>query len=113
MRSDRLIAVSHQLSAEYGISPGASRARAGEFETSILLFFRPDLVNMDAAAEGFTGDIGPLIPDLLKHGLAKATANGILGDGRPGDAARGEKYVEAWRDLVLKKVERDASVAAQ
>jgi creatinine amidohydrolase/Fe(II)-dependent formamide hydrolase-like protein len=110
---NQLLAVSHQLSAEYGISPGASGAHAGEFETSILLFLRPDLVHMDAAAEGFTGDIGPLIPELLKQGLAKVTANGILGDGRLGDAARGEKYLEAWLDLVLKKVANDASVAAR
>ena len=110
---NQLIAISHKLSAEYGISPGASGAHAGEFETSILLFIRPDLVNMGAAAEGFTGDIRPLIPELLKHGLAKVTANGILGDGRLGDAARGKKYLEAWLDLVLKKIESDAAVAAR
>ena len=66
---------------------------------------------MDRAEEGFTKDIGPLIPDLLKHGLAKVTANGILGDGRLGDASRGEKYLSAWLDLIVSEVER-ASVAA-
>jgi len=101
---NRLIAASHELSKRYGISPGASGAHAGEFETSILLFLRPDLVNMKAAAEGFTGNIEPLIPDLLKHGLAGVTANGVLGDGRLGEASRGEEYLRAWLDLILTEV---------
>jgi creatinine amidohydrolase/Fe(II)-dependent formamide hydrolase-like protein len=107
----RLIDASHKLSGEYGVTPGASGAHAGEFETSILLFLRPDLVDMDRAEEGFTKDIGPLIPDLLKHGLAKVTANGVLGDARPADASRGKKYLVAWLDLIVSEVER-ASVAA-
>ena len=107
----QLIDASHKLSSEFDITPGASGAHAGEFETSILLFLRPDLVEMDHAEEGFTQDIGPLIPDLLKYGLAKVTANGILGDGRQGDASRGKKYLLAWLDLIVSEVER-ASVAA-
>jgi creatinine amidohydrolase/Fe(II)-dependent formamide hydrolase-like protein len=107
----RLIDSSHKLSSEYGVSPGASGAHAGEFETSILLFLRPDLVEMDRAEEGFTKDIGSLIPDLLKFGLAKVTANGVLGDARPADASRGERYLLAWLDLILAEIER-TSVAA-
>lgn len=107
----QLIDASHKLSSEFGIAPGASGAHAGEFETSILLFMCPELVDMDHAEEGFTNDIGPLIPDLLKYGLAKVTANGILGDGRLGDATRGEKYLLAWLDLIISEVER-TSVAA-
>jgi creatinine amidohydrolase len=110
---NRLLAVSHKLSAENGISAGVSGAHAGEFETSILLFLRPDLVNMDAAAEGFTGDIRPLMSDLFRHGLKAVTANGILGDGRQGDAARGEKYLQAWLDLILADIESHASAAVQ
>lgn len=106
-----LIDASHKLSSEFGITPGASGAHAGEFETSILLFMRPDLVDMGRAQEGFTGEIGPLIPDLLKHGLARVTANGILGDGRLGDASRGEKYLLAWLDLILAEI-KQASAAA-
>jgi creatinine amidohydrolase/Fe(II)-dependent formamide hydrolase-like protein len=109
----RLIEASHKLSNEHGISSGASGAHAGEFETSILLFLRPDLVNMAAAVEGFTGDIEPLIPDLLKHGLAKVTSNGILGDGRLGDASRGEEYLNAWLKLILTEVQAHRSATVQ
>jgi creatinine amidohydrolase/Fe(II)-dependent formamide hydrolase-like protein len=105
----RLIAASHKLSNEFGIAPGASGAHAGEFETSILLFLRPDLVEMNRAEEGFTKDIGPLIPDLLKYGLAKVTHNGILGDGRLGDASRGARYLGAWLDLILDEVHASAA----
>jgi creatinine amidohydrolase len=97
----RLVEVSHRLSKEYGIAPGASGAHAGEFETSILLHLRPDLVDMQQAEEGFTGEFAPMIPDLLKYGLARVTKNGILGDGRSGDGARGERYLLAWLDLIM------------
>jgi len=103
---NRLVAVSHDLSKKYGVSPGASGAHAGEFETSILLYLRPDLVDMTRAEEGFTGDFAPIIPDLLKHGLAKVTTNGILGDGRLGDSRRGEEYLRAWLDLILAEIEK-------
>jgi creatinine amidohydrolase/Fe(II)-dependent formamide hydrolase-like protein len=103
-----LIDASHKLSNKFGITAGASGAHAGEFETSILLFLRPDLVEMNCAEEGFTQDIAPLIPDLLKYGLARVTANGILGDGRLGDPTRGEKYLEAWLDLILNEINATA-----
>ena len=108
---NRLIEVSHELSKEFGISPGASGAHAGELETSILLFLRPDLVDMSRAEEGFTGEIAPIIPDLLKYGLVKVTANGILGDGRLGDGRRGEKYLLAWLDLILAEIEQPSMSA--
>jgi len=91
------------LSREFGVSPGASGAHAGEYETSILLYLRPDLVDMKRAEEGFTGDITPMIPELLAHGLAKVTANGVLGDGRLGDGNRGKRYLEAWLELILQQ----------
>jgi creatinine amidohydrolase len=102
----RLVAVSHERSARYGVSAGASGAHAGEYETSILLHLRPDLVDMQRAEEGFTGDFTPIIPDLLKHGLAKVTANGVLGDGRLGDARRGENYLQAWLELIFAEIEK-------
>ncbi len=107
----QLITASHVASGEFGISAGASGAHAGELETSIMLFLRPDLVDMKHAEEGFTGDIGPLIPDLLKYGLAKVTSNGILGDGRLGDAHRGMRYLERWLDLICGKITSSSSLA--
>jgi creatinine amidohydrolase/Fe(II)-dependent formamide hydrolase-like protein len=107
---NQLIEASQKLSGEFGVTPGASGAHAGEFETSIILFLRPDLVDISRAEEGVTGDSRPLIPDLLKHGLARVSANGILGDGRLGQASRGERYLEMWVDLIMKQV--NASAAA-
>jgi creatinine amidohydrolase/Fe(II)-dependent formamide hydrolase-like protein len=56
----RLLEVSHKVCNQYGISAGAAGVHAGELETSILLFLRPDLVDMTRAEEGFTGDITPI-----------------------------------------------------
>jgi creatinine amidohydrolase len=101
---NRLVEVSHSLSREFGVSPGASGAHAGEYETSILLYLRPDLVDMKRAEEGFIGDLTPMIQELFTHGLAKVTANGVLGDGRLGDGNRGKRYLEAWLELILQQV---------
>ena len=64
---------------------------------------------MQRAEEGFTGAFEPIIPDLLKHGLAKVTANGILGDGRLGDASRGKAYLDAWLELIFEELEKSNS----
>jgi len=109
----RLIEMSHGLSKQHGVSAGASGAHAGEFETSILLYIRPDLVNMKAAAEGFTGEFAPIMSDLLKYGLAKVTANGILGDGRLGAAERGEEYLDAWLRLIMDEIKSHATATVQ
>jgi creatinine amidohydrolase len=105
----QLVIASHQASAEFGISADASGAHAGEFETSIMLFLHPGLVDMKRAEQGFTGDITPLIPDLLQNGLAKVTVNGILGDGRPSDAKRGARYLEVWLNLAMAAIKSAAA----
>jgi hypothetical protein len=52
-----------------------------------------------------------MIPDLLQHGLSKVIANGILGDGRPGDATRGKRCLEVWLDLILREADARTAVA--
>jgi creatinine amidohydrolase len=105
-----LLATSHQLSGSYGVSPEASGAHAGEFETSILLYLHPNLVDMTKAAEGFVGDFIGAIPELMRDGVAKLSANGILGDARGSDGRRGQSYLAAWVELILDEVEKSSAV---
>jgi creatinine amidohydrolase/Fe(II)-dependent formamide hydrolase-like protein len=90
-----------KVSAAHGISPAVSGIHAGEFETSVVLHLRPDLVVMERAEEGFVGDITQAIPQLLKEGVHSVSSNGILGDARPAQAERGRAYLEAWVDMIV------------
>jgi creatinine amidohydrolase len=47
-------------------------------ETSMMLYLHPDLVHMDRAVTGFTGESS--LDDVLTRGMRAITPNGILGD---------------------------------
>jgi creatinine amidohydrolase len=100
----KVLDMSHEASGVYGISPEASGAHAGEFETSIILYLHPDLVDMTKAAQGFMGDLATAIPEVMRSGVARISPNGILGDARDGDGRRGEKYLAGWVDLIVDEV---------
>jgi creatinine amidohydrolase/Fe(II)-dependent formamide hydrolase-like protein len=108
---NRLLEAAFKMSAKFGISSGASGIHAGEFETSILLSTHPELVDMSRAEEGYTGEFTKIIPELLQHGVARVSANGILGDARPADGSRGKHYLSAWVDLIMAEIEQQQVAA--
>ena len=108
---NRLMDVAFEASARFGIAPGQSGIHAGEFETSILLSTHPQLVDMTRAETGYTGEFKSIIPDLLAHGVARVSTNGILGDPRESDASRGSHYLSAWVDLIMAEIEQHRVVA--
>jgi len=90
-----------EIAAQDGITPQVAGAHAGEAETSMVLAARPDLVDMSQAAEGFVGTFDEAAARLIfERGMTALTANGILGDARPADAARGERYIAALADML-------------
>mgnify|MGYP001029581000 FL=1 len=90
-----------ETAAKDGITPQVAGAHAGEAETSMVLAARPDLVDMSQAAEGFVGTFDAAAAQLIfERGMTALTANGILGDARPADAARGERYIAALADML-------------
>jgi len=90
-----------EIAAQDGITPQVAGAHAGEAETSMVLAARPDLVDMSQAAEGFVGTFDAAAAQLIfERGMTALTANGILGDARPADAARGERYIAALADML-------------
>jgi creatinine amidohydrolase len=97
----RLLDGIFRVSAAHGISQAACGIHAGEFETSVVLHLRPELVVMERAEEGFVGDLTQAIPQLLKEGVHSVSSNGILGDARPAQAERGKEYLEAWVDMIV------------
>ena len=83
------------------VTPEQAGAHAGEFETSIMLYLRPDLVAIDKAQPGYVGDQLRIAPLVFEKGFRAVTANGVLGDPRDASAANGEAYMAAITDLLV------------
>ncbi len=85
------------FAAQEGISLESLGIHAGEGETSEMLAYAPEQVRRDKLAQGFMGDLitgeGEHVR-LLQQGLHVLTGNGVLGDARLADAARGERYLD-------------------
>lgn len=89
------------VSKPEGITPEVAGAHAGEAETSMVLARKPELVDMSVAAEGFVGTFDEAASrTVFEQGMTALTANGILGDARPADAARGDRYIDSLADML-------------
>jgi creatinine amidohydrolase len=62
-------------------------------ETSMMLHLHPDLVHMDRAAPGFTGEMN--LKNLLEKGMRAVSANGVIGDPVGSSAEMGAAVLEA------------------
>jgi len=91
--------VLHAESAAAGIPLAEAGHHAGEIETSILLALDPARVRSHAMAPGLAAgsDAQPLFyPDLRAN-----APDGVVGDPRRADAARGLCYLRAWTRLLV------------
>lgn len=87
-------------SKEYGVTPEEAGGHAGEFETSLMLALRPDLVAMDRAEAGYVGDMQHAASIVFEQGFRALTDNGVLGDPEKADPMAGEAYLEALTELL-------------
>lgn len=107
---DDLLLIAEAILAEArrdGIFPEAVGLHAGESETSEILYLRPDLVRLEHAAPGFTGDMQSILPKLREAGLLPVTPNGVLGDPTCAQAVRGERYLNVQAGLLAAEVKRE------
>lgn len=99
---EAFLEVFYAVSARDGISPQASGAHAGEWETSIMLALHPELVRMDRAEAGFVDVFDDATAErLFREGTASLAANGVLGDPASATAERGERHLAAWVDTLV------------
>lgn len=84
----------NKVPLDAGIALSASGTHAGEFETSMTLAARPELVHMDAAEEGNLEPFELIEGTMMDVGIDAVSANGVLGDQRPADAERGHFYLD-------------------
>ena len=91
--------------AELGITAAEGGIHAGEWETSMMLALRPELVRMERAESGYVGDLASGMQRFFAEGVHVLADNGIFGDPRRASATAGEKYVERLVDQVVRTVE--------
>ena len=87
-----------QLGAEaHGVPLGDGGLHAGEWETAMMLVIAPELVDMDRAVAGYTGDPEQAIAGLFAAGVEGVSETGVIGDPTEASAAHGEAY---WQRAV-------------
>jgi creatinine amidohydrolase len=91
---------------EAGIALSVSGSHAGEFETSMMLAARPELVRMEAAKEGNLEPFESIQETMMSAGIDAVSANGVLGDQRPANAERGEFYLNTLAKYLAADVVR-------
>ncbi len=92
---------------EYGVPLGEGGLHAGEWETSMLLAIRPDLVHMDRGEPGFTGNLEEALQGVFS-GVKTISENGAIGDPAKASAEHGQRYWDAVLDLALTEIGEDA-----
>ena len=93
------------VAAELGFSPAEEGVHGGEWETSMMLALRPELVRMERAEAGYVGDLASGLQRFFNEGVHVLAENGVFGDPRRASAAAGQKYIERLVELVVRTVE--------
>jgi creatinine amidohydrolase len=88
-----------QSSEKFGVNAVKSGAHAGEWETSVMLSLRTEMVDMEQAVEGFSGSISEVMAKFAS-GLENLDRNGVIGDPRMGNAEAGKIHLKDMVDFL-------------
>ncbi|MBS1253558.1 MAG: putative mycofactocin system creatinine amidohydrolase family protein MftE [Anaerolineales bacterium] len=100
-----LLDASFRIATERGVTPAEAGGHAGEWETSMILTLRPELVAMDQAQAGYVGDMKSVASVVFEQGFRAVTEIGVLGDPEKAGPASGEAYLEALTELLVTHVQ--------
>lgn len=89
-----------------GVSAKVAGSHAGEIEASMMRAMDDRLVRMDAAACGCLDDFPDIVDRMMEQGMEAVSANGVLGDQRAADVARGHRYLDRLADWGTQDVRR-------
>jgi len=92
---------------ERGIPLSQSGSHAGEFETSMMLAMRPELVEMEKAEAGNPAPFDTIGEAMMSEGMEAISPNGVLGDQRGADAARGNFYLDTLAEYLAAEVRKE------
>lgn len=93
--------------ASEGIAPEVAGSHAGEFEASMLAAIRPDLLRAGALAQGDPRPLNDIAEAMMRDGIHTVSTNGVLGDQRPADASRGDRYLNVLADYLVSDFKRE------
>jgi creatinine amidohydrolase len=82
---------------EYGVPLGEGGLHAGEWETSMLMAIRPELVRSERFESGYTGEAQQAVTAMFTGGVKSIAENGVVGDPAKSSAEHGERY---WREAL-------------
>ena len=95
-----------------GITPPKAGVHSGFSETAVMLFLRPDLVDMEKASPGLTDEafykpenIGKSKISSFVHGIKSQSAIGILGDPTGADSEIGKEIFHKKVDDIVEEIE--------
>jgi creatinine amidohydrolase/Fe(II)-dependent formamide hydrolase-like protein len=108
-----LVEATLRLGGEFGIPAAEGGIHGGEWETSMMLALRPELVHMERAVPGYTGDLESGLARFFAEGVDALTDTGVIGDPTRASAENGRKYVQQLVDLTVELVERRSREASQ
>ena len=94
--------------AELGVSAAEGGLHGGEWETSMLLAIDPDLVRMECAVAGYTGDLESGLERFFVEGVDALTDTGVIGDPAKASAEHGRIYIERLVELTVESIERES-----
>ena len=97
------------LGAELGIPASEGGLHGGEWETSLMLAIRPELVHMDRAVAGYTGDLESGMQRFFAEGVHALTDTGVIGDPKQASAENGRRYFDRLVELAAELVERESA----
>jgi creatinine amidohydrolase len=90
---------------EHGVPLGEGGLHAGEWETSMMLAIHPDLVRMDSAEAGFTGELQEALERMFAGGTKAVSENGAIGDPAKASTEHGRRYWDAVLEIAVEQIE--------
>jgi len=80
---------------------GEGGIHSGEWETSMIMAIHPELVHLERAQAGYTGDPDEAFRRIFNDGTASLSKIGVVGDPRRASAEHGKRYWEAVTEATL------------
>jgi creatinine amidohydrolase len=100
-----------KLPLEKQIGLAESGSHAGEFETSMMLAARPELVRMEKAEKGNTAPFSTVVDKMMSEGIQAVSPNGVLGDQRAAKSDRGQFYLDKLAEYLAADLEKERRLA--
>ena len=102
-----LLRIANAGAEEHDVPLNEGGLHAGEWETSMLLVTNPELVDMDRADAGYTGDPAEALAGLFTAGVDSLTDVGAIGDPARATPEHGRRYWEIALEVAVAAVEGD------